>query len=146
MSSLSRRSLREKNIARRHLEQCVQKEIDDFISPNPIDQQIEREQRENLEYEMELGIYDDEDYEQQYADDYYWFEEQRQLREIDYDIDDDYDDYDDVYSTMMYLEVGSYYKDTDNRTFLCCQLINRDKVLINVHTGKEEYIPQHQLK
>lgn len=141
MSSLSKRSLHEKNIARKHLEKCAQQEIDEYCNSSIIDDQIDREHHENEEFKMELGIYDDEEYEQQYADDYYWFEDECHLEEP-------IDVLDDVYDFPAYIdfEVGTYYKTIDDRTFLCCQLLNRDKVLINVHTGKEEYVPQYKLQ
>lgn len=142
MSSLSRRSLRQKNILRRCLEKAAQDEIDEFVQTNGRDA-IDRIAAEMAEFENE-----------QIYDDLYLFDQDYGTDEYDLNYDDYYDDsyYDDIYhddwsldddrdfsiqySSFSHLQVGTYYKDANNRTFLCC-MIDYQKRLINVHTGLE---------
>lgn len=135
MSSLSRRSLRQKNVARRCLEKAVENEIDEFIQTNGRDA-IDREMAEVTEFEN-YQIYDELSELLDYDDEPPYYEEWDDECDLydDWSIDDGRD-FPIIYSSFVQLQVGTYYKDGNNRTFLCC-MIDYQKRLINVHTGLE---------
>lgn len=142
--STSRRLLKEKNIARRCLEKAVEQEIDDFV------QHRNRDCFDDLNDEMEGYDLDAFDlmYEDDYAQDYYSYEDERLQREYDDNYYNQYLDHEEdmengyweresakIYSAeYQKWIVGTHYKDHADRTYLCC-MINYVKVMINVHTG-----------
>lgn len=151
MSRESRRSLRAKHEMNRQLVKFAQQQIEEFINPNAIDKEIDSFITEQEEYErmyaedVMLGLFDD--YEDVY-DAPYEDEEYEDIYDVSYDDYDDYDDYDiigysdnsrnDWRNDYCYYEVGSYYKDSKNKTYLCAK-VKGDKVLIDIHTGLEAY-------
>lgn len=138
MSRESRRSLREKSIARRVLERAALEEIDEFVNTVV-------EPRESYEHDPTdwddlddiFGCIPDEDD---------WYDAYEDAEDWDDDYDWHYsrdDDYEDVYGPISG-DVGSYYKDQENRTYLCCR-VHGVKVYVNVLTGHESTVNQYQL-
>jgi hypothetical protein len=129
MSKLSKYGRRQKDQFRRELEEYQEDEIDlklrQFEEQENEDIRRDLEELEYLRMEDlsdEAYDFDDWDYEEIY--DYHYYEP-------------DWDDYEDVYGEVVSPgEIGTYYKDKENRTLLCCKI---DYVIryINVHTGLE---------
>ena len=117
MSRESRRSLREKSIARKELELGARREIEEFVNPPPDPKEIDV-----------------------WPDDYDWPDEDYYDDYDPYDYDDygpyeeDFmDDYIDCYRKGL---PGAHYIDQDGRSYLCC-LVYRQIVYVDVITGLE---------
>lgn len=145
MSKTSKSCIKEKHEFNRQLKFFAQEQIDEFLNPSRIEMELDQEYKERDEeyyYEqlyiqdIQDGLFDDwliddlpDDEEEDIYDEPDW-------RDDVYSFDDRYDDLEfEVYGLPNY-DVGSYYKNTKNQTFLCC-MVGARKVLINIHTGYE---------
>lgn len=144
MSRSSRQSLREKSIARRVLERAASEEIDEFI----FSQSRKEMPRESYEHDPTdwddlddvFGcIPDEDDWYDAYEDEEDWDD----FDDYDYSRDDDYWDIGgpDTYSG----EIGTYYKDRENKTYLCCR-VHGVIAYVNIHTGHECSVNQFCLE
>lgn len=140
MSKTSKSCIKEKHEFNRQLKFFAQEQIDEFLNPSQIEMELDQEYKERDEeyYYEQLYIQDIQD---GLFDDWLIEEEEDIYDEPDWR--DDPENYSDVYSfdefdvyELPNYDVGSYYKNMKNQTFLCC-MVGARKVLINIHTGYE---------
>lgn len=145
MSKISKLCKKEKREFNRQLDRFVQEQINEFIfGPNATDTEI-------LKFDLEQKIQHDLD-KRGYLDMMWYLEEDDGWEDIIemvedfsdylpyYAEDEDYRDDETYYDSVYGLNgciVGQYYKTMDNQTLLCA-FVGARKILINVHTGRED--------